>query len=166
MALGGAVATAEALKQIHQTMDAVAILRPVTKFSATVGAADQVNEVLANAFRAAESGRPGASFVNLPKDVMTGSCEHYPLPAPVFSGPGPADGSAIREAARLINTASNPVVLLGMLASKPANALALQTFISKNQPAGGRYFSGSGRRRGDVVRQFWRAGGATRHPTG
>src|SRR5437879_11745937 len=65
VALGGAVATSEALKQIHQTMDAVSILKPVTKFSATVGAHDQLSEVLANAFRAAESGRPGASYVNV-----------------------------------------------------------------------------------------------------
>src|SRR5271156_6298924 len=63
VALGGAVATSEALKQIHQTMDAVSILRPVTKFSATVGASDQVNEVLIRAFRAAESGRAGAAYV-------------------------------------------------------------------------------------------------------
>jgi acetolactate synthase-1/2/3 large subunit len=132
VALGGAVATSEALKQIHQTMDAVSILKPVTKFSATVGAPDQLSEVLANAFRAAESGRPGASYVNLPKDVMTEPCAHEPLPAPAFAGLGPADGAAIKEAARLINAASNPVVLLGMLASKPANAQALQTFISKN----------------------------------
>jgi acetolactate synthase-1/2/3 large subunit len=132
VALGGAVATSEALKQIHQTMDAVSILKPVTKFSATVGAPDQVSEVLANAFRAAESGRPGASYVNLPKDVMTGPCAHEPLPAPTFAGLGPADGAAIKEAARLINAASNPVVLLGMLASKPANAQALQTFIGKS----------------------------------
>jgi len=132
VALGGAVDTSEALKQIHQTMDAVSILKPVTKFSATVGAPDQVNEVLANAFRAAESGRPGASYVNLPKDVMTEPCAHEPLPAPAFAGLGPADGAAIKEAARLINAASNPVVLLGMLASKPANAEALQAFIGKN----------------------------------
>src|SRR6478752_1324488 len=82
VALGGAVATAEALKQIHQTMDAVSILKPVTKFSATVGAPDQLSEVLANAFRAAESGRPGASYVNLPIDVATAPCTHEPLPAP------------------------------------------------------------------------------------
>src|SRR5271170_4487894 len=50
VALGGAVRTAEALKQIHQSMDAVSIMKPVTKYSATVGAPDQVNEVLANAF--------------------------------------------------------------------------------------------------------------------
>src|SRR5246500_5752950 len=97
VALGGAVATSEALKQIHQTMDAVAILKPVTKFSATVGAPDQLGEVLANAFRAAESGRPGAAFVNLPKDVMAAACPHEPLSLPPFAGLGPADGSALRE---------------------------------------------------------------------
>ena len=132
LALIAAVARSDALKQIHQTMDAVSILRPVTKFSATVGASHQVNEVLANAFRAAESGRPGAAYVNLPMDVMTAPCTLKPLSAPVFAGPGPADSAAIKEAARLINAASNPVVFLGMLASKPANAAALQTFISKN----------------------------------
>src|SRR6202789_2663845 len=66
VALGGAVATGEALKQIHQTMDAVSILRPITKYSVTVGAPDQVSGVMANAFRAAESGRPGAAYVTLP----------------------------------------------------------------------------------------------------
>src|SRR5580658_4055259 len=132
VALGGAVATEEALKQIHQTMDAVSILKPVTKYSATVGAPDQINEVLANAFRVAESGRPGASYVNLPKDVMAAPCAHEPLPAPAYGGLGAADGAAINAAARLIDAANNPVVLLGMLASRPANAQALQTFISEN----------------------------------
>src|SRR5260370_42433949 len=63
---------------------------------------------------------------------MTEPCAHDPLAARASAGLGPADEAAIREAARLINAASNPVVLLGMLASKPANARALQTFISKN----------------------------------
>jgi acetolactate synthase I/II/III large subunit len=58
VALGGAVATSETLKQLHQTMDAVSICKPVTKFSATVASSDMVGEVMANAFRAAESGRP------------------------------------------------------------------------------------------------------------
>jgi acetolactate synthase-1/2/3 large subunit len=84
VALGGAVATDEALKQIHQTMDAVSILKPVTKYSVTVGAPDQVSEVMANAFRAAESGRPGAAYVNLPRDVMAAPCGHEPLPLPAL----------------------------------------------------------------------------------
>src|SRR5246500_5660218 len=96
VALGGAVDVAEALKQVHQTMDAVSIMKPVTKFSATVGAPDQVSEVLANAFRPAESGRPGASCFNLPKDVLTERGNNEPLPAPAFAGLGPADGSALK----------------------------------------------------------------------
>ena len=132
VALGGAVATAETLKQLHQTMDAVSICKPVTKFSATVASSETVGEVMANAFRAAESGRPGAAYVNLPKDIMAAPCAHDVLPLPAYSGLGPADSSAIAEAARLINSAQNPVVLLGLLASKPANALALRDFIGKN----------------------------------
>src|SRR5271154_6206117 len=89
VALGGAVAMGEALKQIHQTMDAVSILKPVTKYSVTVGAPDQVSEVMANAFRAAEGGRPGAAYVNLPIDVMAAPCAHEPLPAAGFRRPRP-----------------------------------------------------------------------------
>ena len=132
VALGGAVATSETLKQLHQTMDAVSICKPVTKFSATVASADSVSEVMANAFRAAESGRPGAAYVNLPKDIMAAPCPHDVLPMPAYSGLGPADSSAIAEAARLITGAENPVVLLGLLASKPANAVAVRDFIGKN----------------------------------
>src|SRR5262252_7475866 len=50
VALGGAVATFEALKKIHQTIDAVSILRPVTKYSVSIGSPEQVNEVMATAF--------------------------------------------------------------------------------------------------------------------
>src|SRR5580704_4208024 len=119
VALGGAVATDEALKHLHQTMDSVAILKPVTKFCASVGAPHAVAEVVSNAFRAAESGRPGAAFVSLPRDIISARAEGKLLLAPAFSGQGPADGAAIREAARLINAAQTPVVLLGLLASKP-----------------------------------------------
>src|ERR1700756_978918 len=132
VALGGAVATSETLKQLHQTMDAVSICKPVTKFSATVAASDTVGEVMVNAFRAAESGRPGAAYVNLPKDIMAAPCPHDVLPMPAYSGLGPADSAAIAEAARLINNAENPVVLLGLLASKPTNATAIREFIGKS----------------------------------
>jgi acetolactate synthase I/II/III large subunit len=57
------------------------------------------------------------------------------LPLPAFAGLGPADPKAIREAARLINAADNPVVLLGMLSSRPTNAKALQSFLTKSNLA-------------------------------
>jgi acetolactate synthase I/II/III large subunit len=67
VALGGAVPIAQRLKQTHQSLDTVAMCRPVTKFAAEIDAADAVSEVLANAFRATETGRPGAAFVSLPR---------------------------------------------------------------------------------------------------
>jgi acetolactate synthase-1/2/3 large subunit len=116
-------------------MDAVSILKSVTKFSATVGAPHAVTEVLNNAFRAAESGRPGAAFVNLPMDIMTAPAGARLLDLPVKSGPGPADSGAIAEAARLLTVAENPVVLLGLLASKPANAEAVRAFLEQTKLA-------------------------------
>src|SRR6202008_3356080 len=70
VALGGAVAVSERLKQIHQAMDSVSICKPVTKLSAEVDSPESTAEVLTNAFRTAETGRPGAGFVSLPKDIM------------------------------------------------------------------------------------------------
>src|SRR6476619_7547664 len=45
VALGGAVATDESLKLVHQSIDGVSLCRPVTKYSVSVGSPAQVNEV-------------------------------------------------------------------------------------------------------------------------
>src|ERR1700739_2775612 len=67
VALGGAVAASQSLKQVHQTFQGVTAFRPLTKYSAEAASPQSIGEVLANAFAAAESDRPGAAFVNLPK---------------------------------------------------------------------------------------------------
>ena len=96
VALGGAVATGESLKRIHQTMDSVSICRPVTKFSAAVSGPKAVPEVVNNAFRVAESGRPGAAFVSLPMDIMSAPAHARLLTPPTFSGFGPAAPAGLR----------------------------------------------------------------------
>src|SRR6201984_1351055 len=73
VALGGAVPVPDKLKQIHQSMDTISLFRPITKFSAEIDSPAVVSEVVANGFRAAESGRPGAAFISVPKDIMTGA---------------------------------------------------------------------------------------------
>jgi acetolactate synthase I/II/III large subunit len=124
VAFGGAVQLSDRLKKIHQTMDSVSLCRPVTKYSAEVNSPESVSEVLTNAFRSAESDRPGAAFVSLPMDIMVAPAECDVLVPPAYSGAGPADSAAIKEAARLINQAQRPVLLLGLLASKPQHAVA------------------------------------------
>ncbi|QHN03773.1 acetolactate synthase AlsS [Granulicella sp. WH15] len=125
IALGGAVPLADRLKKIHQSMDSVNLMRAVTKYSAEVDSSESVSEVMAAAFRSAESDRPGAAFVSLPMDIMVAPAKCDLLTLPTHSAPGPADFEAVKEAARLINNAKRPVVLLGLLASKPENAAAV-----------------------------------------
>lgn len=42
---------------------------PVTKYAVEVPSSDAIAEVVSNAFRAAEQGRPGSAFVSLPQDI-------------------------------------------------------------------------------------------------
>jgi acetolactate synthase-1/2/3 large subunit len=130
VAIGGAVPTANRLKQVHQSMDTVNLFRPVTKFSAEIDSPEAISEVVANAFRAAESGRPGAAFISAPQDIMTGAADGEVL-TPVAPGRlGAADADAIAEAADLINGAKQPVLLLGLLASQPRAAAAVRDLLA------------------------------------
>src|ERR1700752_1427811 len=133
VALGGAVATSQSLKQIHQTLQSVSVLKPVTKFSAETSSAESIAEVMANAFRAAESGRPGAAFVNLPKDIMEGEAKCDGLDVPASASFGPGSRESLADAAQIMNASERPVILLGLLASRPENAEAVRQFIRKSR---------------------------------
>jgi acetolactate synthase-1/2/3 large subunit len=104
-------------------------------FSLPTDSPESVAEVLTNAFRSAEADRPGAAFVSLPMDIMVAPARCDILTPPSYSGAGPADAPAIKEAGRLINRARKPVVLLGLLASKPANAAAVHEFVESGKLA-------------------------------
>jgi acetolactate synthase-1/2/3 large subunit len=133
VALGGSVATSQSLKQIHQTLQAVSVLKPVTKFSAETSSPESIGEVMANAFRAAESDRPGAAYVNLPKDIMEGEakCEVVDVPASPKFGPGSRE--SLVDAAKIINGAQRPVLLLGLLSSRPENVDGVRAFLRKTR---------------------------------
>lgn len=45
VALGGSVATSQSLEQIHQILQAVSVLKPVTKFCAEAGSPESIGEV-------------------------------------------------------------------------------------------------------------------------
>jgi acetolactate synthase I/II/III large subunit len=133
VAIGGAVTISNRLKQIHQSMDTVSLFRPITKFSAEIDSADSVSEVVANAFRAAESGRPGAAFISVPQDVMMGSADGEVLTPTAPETLGSADADAITEAVDLISKAKHPVLLLGLLASGKDAADAVRRLIAKTR---------------------------------
>jgi acetolactate synthase-1/2/3 large subunit len=131
VAIGGAVKRADHVKQVHQTMDTVSMFRPVTKFAAEVTSSSALSEVLANGFRAAEFGRPGASFISLPMDII-----NEPAQGRLLSSHSPTLGSAphdaIRQVSACLKKAKRPVLLLGLMASQPRNAEAIRRFLNKS----------------------------------
>jgi acetolactate synthase I/II/III large subunit len=133
VAIGGSVSISDRLKQIHQSMDTVDLFRPITKFSAEIDSPNSVSEVVANAFRAAESGRPGAAFISAPMDIMKGRADGEVLTPTVPENLGPADTNAINEAASMISSAKQPVLLLGLLASEKHATEALRGLLAKTK---------------------------------
>ncbi len=102
---------------------------PVTKYAVEVTAPDALAEVVSNAFRAAEQGRPGSAFVSLPQDVVDGPVSGKVLPASGAPQMGAAPDDAIDQVAKLIAQAKNPIFLLGLMASQPENSKALRRLL-------------------------------------
>ena len=67
VAIGGSVGLPDALKQTHQTLDSVAMMKPVTKYSVSINSPESTGEVVANAFRSAMAPRAGAAFIAFPR---------------------------------------------------------------------------------------------------
>lgn len=130
LAIGGEVPVDERLKKTHQSLDSVSLMKPATKFSAEIVAAGQVGEVIGNAIRSAESGRPGAVFVSLPKDV---GLADFPGDANAGWGrsckAGPAAMASIDAAAEILNAGKRPVAILGMQSSAAGTREALISFL-------------------------------------
>jgi len=132
LAIGGEVPLEDRFKHTHQALDGVEVMRPVTKYAQSALTIHSLPEIFGNAVRAAESGRPGAAFLGLPKDVGLAD-----FPGEINRGwarpaiQGPAATTEIDRAAELINASRQPLLLLGLQASHPSLASALQGFISK-----------------------------------
>ena len=130
LAIGGEVPLDDRFKHTHQSLDAVALMSPATKFAKSALTVHDLPEVLGNAIRAAESGRQGASFLGLPKDVGLSDVAGIPTNGwgrRISLGPsGPDD---IQKAAQLIQTMRKPLLVLGMQASCTTTAEALKKYV-------------------------------------
>jgi len=130
VAICGAVQRADRLKRTHQSMDAVAALKPFTKYTGEVNDPDNVPEAVANAIRIALTAPRGAAAVVLPADVLaapTSAAIVEPSRVPAL-GPAPAD--RITEAVNLIRAAQRPVLFVGMRVGEPEPCAALRELLA------------------------------------
>jgi acetolactate synthase I/II/III large subunit len=101
-------------RESHQSVDLVAMFRPVTKWADIVLTPQSVPEMVRKAFSLACSERPGATYLAIPQDIEAAPAPPgcTPLRATPSHDPGP-DGGRIAEAATRLKTARRPVILAG-----------------------------------------------------
>ena len=111
-----------------QEVDIYGITVPITKHNFLVRSAQELLEVIPDAFRIAMSGRPGPVLIDVPKDVQSQLITVDELPPPAVADATPQlDMEAIEAAARMINEAEQPVLYLGGgVVSSGAAPLAVQ----------------------------------------
>ncbi|HBQ8606555.1 TPA: acetolactate synthase large subunit, partial [Klebsiella pneumoniae] len=97
-----------------QEVDTYGISIPITKHNYLVRDIAELPQVISDAFRIAQSGRPGPVWIDIPKDVQAATIELETLPEPGERAPAPAFApESVREAAAMINAAKRPVLYLG-----------------------------------------------------
>jgi acetolactate synthase-1/2/3 large subunit len=102
-----------ALQEIPGTVE---MMRPITKWSATIPFTNRIPDYLAQAFRIALTGRYGPVFLEIPSDILFGRVEEEQAKLPEgyrTEGKTQGDAALINQAAQLLANAERPVVMGG-----------------------------------------------------
>jgi acetolactate synthase-1/2/3 large subunit len=116
VALTGQVPRAFVGNDAFQETDTTGVTDPITKYNSFAGNPETVGDDVGEAFALANSGRPGPTLVDLPKDVTnaeTTETPGEPEPPDTTDVQTEADPDAVTRAARAIEDATRPVVLAG-----------------------------------------------------
>ncbi len=128
VAITGQVPTSVMGTDAFQEIDIFGMSMPVVKHSFLVRRAEDIPQIIAEAFALATSGRPGPVLIDLPKDIAQTRVEK-PKPAKIKKAERRApDPVAIAGAEALLKRAKRPVLYLGGGVAKAGAVEALRRF--------------------------------------
>ncbi len=113
-----------------QLINAVEVMRPVTKESVSIADPDMIPTVVRNAFKLAQAERPGAVHIELPEDVAASASDSRVQKRGYARRPAP-DPKAMERAAEMINRAKRPLIILSSGANRSLISRHLTGFIVK-----------------------------------
>ena len=123
-----------------QEVDVIGITQPISKWSFQIRRAEDIAWAVSRAFYIASSGRPGPVVLDFAKNAQTALVDYEPTKVDFIRSYRPAppiDDNAISEAAKLINQAKKPLVLVGQGVELGEASDELVTLIEKaDLPAG------------------------------
>jgi acetolactate synthase-1/2/3 large subunit len=112
VAIAGQAATTRLHKESHQVVDLVSMFKPITKYATQVLAPETIPEVVRKAFKIAEAEKPGATFIDLPENIVEMETDELPLPGSINKLTLAAK-TLLRDAAILVENAKHPLILIG-----------------------------------------------------
>ncbi|KAJ1965103.1 hypothetical protein GGI12_000987 [Dipsacomyces acuminosporus] len=113
----------------------VEMCRPYTKFAARPQSIGQIPSVVERAFRYSITGRPGATYVDLPADYIQGSTPEQQIVqvrqvTPTFAQADPQD---VEEAVRILAKAKSPLFVIGKGAAYARAENEIRALVDKYQ---------------------------------
>ena len=130
VAIIGQGSTKRLHKESHQNMDAIAMVRPISKWAHSIVDGETIPEVVRKAFKLAEAEKPGVTVIELPEDIAKEQVRARPMPVYTTRRPG-ADHKAVTQAVEAIVAAKRPMILAGNGAIRKRAATQLQRLSSK-----------------------------------
>jgi len=116
VAITGQVRTTALGKDAFQEADVYGISLPITKHSFLLKNAEEIPDVVAQAFHIARTGRPGPVLIDVPMDVSLAQIEYEPVKSVEMRSYRPTvvgHPLQIKKAARAIAAAERPVIYAG-----------------------------------------------------
>jgi acetolactate synthase-1/2/3 large subunit len=116
LALVGQIAQAaigRGLGHLHEIRDQAGIISRLVDFSTRIREPGEAANLVAQAFRAMASGRPGPAVVECAMDVWARSAPVPAMPSPLPMPTPPVDEEAVKDAARRLSAAKHPLIVAG-----------------------------------------------------
>jgi acetolactate synthase-1/2/3 large subunit len=112
----------------QESFDQGGMVREFVKWDYELRRADHIDELVDRALEMALADPPGPVYLSLPRDVLALPCPDFSIDAPsrrIVSSRRVPDPEAIEAAAKILATASNPLIVTAEIGRDPLAAAAL-----------------------------------------
>jgi acetolactate synthase-1/2/3 large subunit len=113
-----------------QIIDVVKTMHPLTKMAEQVPSGEKIPSLVRQAFKLAETERPGAVHLELPEDIAREEVQSQPLKKIACRRPSPDRGSVV-QAAEMIMASRRPLLMIAGGGNRARVSRSLEAFIEK-----------------------------------
>lgn len=118
-------------KDSFQEVDITGITMPITKHNYIVKDVNKLADTIREAFKLAQSGRPGPVLIDIPKDVTAALCEYEPVKIVNKRIESSFDENQIKEIVELLQNSEKPLIYAGGGVIKSNASKELYEFAKK-----------------------------------